>query len=180
LILATAAAIALTAAASAGQVVQDRFHDEGTVVLDNFCGEPGLTVDLAFVIDASIHVVPHGPEGFAYFLEHAKETDVFTNRANGKSLTGVLNVIEKDLQITDNGDGTFTIVVLATGNAVLYGADGKAIARDPGQVRFVLLVDDGGTPTDPSDDKILARSDPIKGSTGRSDDFCAAAVPALT
>jgi hypothetical protein len=45
---------------------------------------------------------------------------VFTNQANDKSVTGVVNVIEKDLRVTDNGDGTLTILILATGNAVLY------------------------------------------------------------
>jgi hypothetical protein len=63
---------------------------------------------------------------------------------------------------------------------VVYGEDGKAIARNPGQVRFQFLVDHAGTPADPSDDVFLADLGLVKGSTGRSDDFCAAAVPALT
>jgi len=82
--------------------------------------------------------------------------------------------------VTDNGDGTLTILVLGTGNDVVYGPDGKAIARDPGQTRFEILVDDGGTPTDPSDDKFIADLGVVKGSTGRTDDFCAAVVPALS
>jgi hypothetical protein len=82
--------------------------------------------------------------------------------------------------VTDNGDGTLTILILATGNDVLYGEDGKAIARNPGQIRFEILVDHGGTPTDPSDDEFLADLGLVKGSTGRSDDFCEAAVPALS
>ena len=81
--------------------------------------------------------------------------------------------------MTDNGDGTLTVVFKATGNAVLYGANGKAIARNPGQVQFELLIDHGGTPNDPSDDVVLSEEQ-VKGSTGRSDDFCAAAVPALS
>jgi hypothetical protein len=55
---------------------------------------------------------------------------VYTNLANDKSFTAVTNAIEKDLRVTDNGDGTLTILVLSTGNAVLYGEDGKAIARN--------------------------------------------------
>ena len=57
-------------------------------------------------------------------------------------------MLEKDKRITDNGDGTLTILILATGNAVLYGANGKAIARNPGQVRFELVVAHNGTPND--------------------------------
>ena len=71
-------------------------------------------------------------------------------------------------------------IILATGNAVLYGEDGKAIARNPGQIRFELLFGDNGTPDDPFDDVLLADLGLVKGSTGRSDDFCAAAVPALS
>jgi hypothetical protein len=42
-----------------------------------------------------------------------------------------------------------------------------------------LLIDHGGTVTDPFDDVELVRSIAF-GSTGRSDDFCDAAVAALT
>ena len=62
---------------------------------------------------------------------------------------------------------------------LLYGEDGKAIARNPGQVRYELLVDHGGTPNDPSDDVELGSTD-VKESTGRSDDFCEAMVAALS
>jgi hypothetical protein len=61
----------------------------------------------------------------------------------------------------------------------VYGPDGKAIARNPGQVRVELLVDNGGTPTDPSDDGELEFVRVVKESTGRTEDFCAAAVPVL-
>lgn len=61
----------------------------------------------------------------------------------------------KDKRVTDNGDGTMTILMLATGNAVLYGENDKAIARNPGQIRFEILIDHNGTPTDPFDDQFL-------------------------
>lgn len=180
LALGATAAVLFAAAASAGQVFRETFHDEGTVVLNDFCDVKGLTVEIAFVLDARVHAVPHGPSGLVYFLQHGTQTNVFTNSANGKSVTGVSNVTEKDMRVTDNGDGTLTILVLATGNAVLYGQNGKAIARNPGQIRFEILIDHGGTPNDPSDDTFLRFLGVVKGSTGRSDDFCAAAVPALS
>jgi len=105
---------------------------------------------------------------------------VLTNLANGNQLTDRGRVLTKDLSVVDNGDGTLTIEVLATGAFTLYGPNGKAIARDPGQVRFAFLVDHGGTPTDPSDDTEVAFLGVTKESTGRSDDVCAAAVAALT
>jgi hypothetical protein len=180
-LLALGATLALTVgtAAIAGQVFRETIHEEGTEVINDFCGVQGLTVERAFVLNIRVHVVPHGPDGLAYFLQHGTVTDVFTNLSNHKAVTGVVKVIEKDLRVTDNGDGTLTILILATGNAVLYGGVGKAIARDPGQIRFEIVLDHGGTPNDPSDDEDLAFR-VVKGSTGRSDDFCAAAVRALS
>ena len=178
LALGVTAAAMLAAGAAAQPPFKERFHDEGTFVDEDFCGA-GLTVDGTFVTDGSLLVVAHGPDGLAYFLEHISVTVVYTNRANGKTVTLTVVRVTKDLRVTDNGDGTLTILILATGNAVLYGANGKAIARNPGQIRFEVLVDHNGTPTDPSDDEFIADLGVVKGSTGRSDDFCAAAVSAL-
>jgi len=165
-------------AAAAGPLLKERFHDEGTFVDPDFCGA-GLTADGTFVTDGSVLVVAHGPDGLQYFLEHLKVTVVYTNRANGKTVTLDVNRVNKDLRVTDNGDGTLTILNLRTGSDVYYGPDGNVIGRDPGQTRVEILVDHSGTPTDPSDDVFLAE-EVVKGSTGRSDDFCAAAVPALS
>jgi hypothetical protein len=180
LALGAAAAVMLAAAASAGQIFRETFHEEETFVFNNFCDVPGLAVELEIVRDGSVHAVPHGPDGLAHFGSHVKQTEVYTNLANHKSVTAVLIGNDKDLRVTDNGDGTLTVLVVATGNAVVYREDGKAIARNPGQTRFEILVDHGGTPTDPSDDEFLAFLGVVKESTGRTDDFCAAVVPALS
>ena len=105
---------------------------------------------------------------------------MFTNPANGKSVNDVSHFIDKDLRVTDNGDGTLTVLILTTGSLTLYDESGKAIARNPGQIRYEILVDHGGTPADPFDDVFLADLGLVKGSTGRSDDFCTAAVRALS
>ncbi len=171
--------LAAAAAADARLVFRETIHDERDIVLENFCGVQGLTVELTSVLDMRVHVVSRGPAGLTYSLQHGVTKEVLHNPATGTSLTSVATVTEKDMRVTDNGDGTFTILVLATGNAVLYGPGGKAIARNPGQTRFEVLIDDGGTPNDPSDDEFLGRLGTVKGSTGRNDDFCDAAVPAL-
>jgi hypothetical protein len=180
LALGATAAVTLAAAASAGQIFRETFHEEETEVINNFCGVPGLTVELAVVRDGRVHAVPHGRDGLPYFGAHIKETQVVTNLANDNSVTAFLTFTDKDLRVTDNGDGTLTILILTTGNTVHYGEDGKAIARNPGQQRIEILVDHGGTPTDPSDDEFLEFLGVVKESTGRSDDFCEAAVPILT
>jgi len=179
LVLATAVCLAVTATASAGNVLRETIHDEGTFVLEGFCDEAGLTVELAFSMDIRLQVGPHGRDRVDYFLQHGTRTEVITNAANGRFVTSTAKVIEKDLRITDNGDGTLTILVLATGNAVLYGADGTALARNPGQTRFELVIDQAGTPDDPFDDELVSQT-VVKESTGRSDDFCTAAVTALS
>jgi hypothetical protein len=180
LALGAIAVVMLAAAAGAkpGQVFRETIHDEFEFVDDNFC-DAGLTVEVAVVLDIRVHAVPHGRDRLVYFLQHGTETDVFTNLDNGKSIRSFARVIEKDMRVTDNGDGTLTVLIQATGNATLYGENGKAIARNPGQIRIELLIDHGGTPNDPSDDEVLSE-ELVRGSTGRSDDFCEAAVAALS
>lgn len=178
LVLAATAALMLTAAASAGQVSRETIHEEGTEVLDDFCEVEGLTVELSFVLDLRVHAVHHGRNRLVYFLSHGKRTEVITNLDNDRFVTTTTKVIEKDLRVTNNRDGTLTILILATGNATAYGENGKAIARSPGQIRFELVVDHGGTPNDPDDDEELSFR-VVKDSTGRNDDFCGAVVPAL-
>ena len=170
LALAATAAVVLAAAASAGPPVRETIHVEGNyVVLEDFCEEEGLDVTLDFVMDIRVHIVPHGPNRLEYFLQHGTRSEVLS--ANGKSLTSFSRVMEKDMRVTDNGDGTVTVLILATGTAVLYDERGKAIARNPGQTRFVIVFDASG-------DEVSREI--VKGSTGRSDDFCEAAVAALS
>ena len=133
-------------------------------------------MEITQVLDVRVHVVPHGSDRLVYFLQHVSQNEVL--RFNGRSLTSVANVTAKDLRVTDNGDGTLTILILVTGNQALYDANGKQIAKNPGQLRFEIVVDHGGTPDDPSDDTELDFR--IVKETGRTDGFCDAAVPALT
>jgi hypothetical protein len=158
---------------------QGTFHEESTEIEVGFCDVAGLTVRVDQVVDGRFLLNPHGPDGLAYGLVTELFTIVFTNVDNGITVTEVTNVIFKDLHVTDNGDGTLTILVLGTGNDVVYGPDGMAIARNPGQLRFEVLIDSGGTPSDPFDDEFLAFLGFVKESTGRTDDFCAAMVPVL-
>jgi hypothetical protein len=163
------AAAALAAAASAGPPVRETIHVEGNdIVLEDFCDVEGLDVTLDFVMDTRVHIVPHGPDRLEYFLQHGTRSEVLS--ANGTSLTSFSRVTEKDMRVTDNGDGTVTVLILATGNAVLYDEKGKAIARNPGQTRLVIVFDENG-------DEVSREV--VKESTGRSDDFCEAALAAF-
>lgn len=179
-LLVATAAIALAATASAGgQLFRESIDESEIRVEKDFCGVAGLTVQFDIDRVGSVHAVPHGPDGLVYFGFNLKVNEVVTNLANDNFVTSSATIRDKDQRVTDNGDGTLTVLVLATGNATLYGPDGKAIARNPGQIRYELLIDHGGTPSDPSDDEFLEFLGDVKGSTGRTDDYCAAALPVL-
>ena len=52
----------------------------------------------------------------------------------------------------DNGDGTITITLAASGSHRFYDADGKLVLMDSGHFRIAFDIDYNGTPGDPSDD----------------------------
>jgi hypothetical protein len=144
-------------------VVDDPFRN----VITDYCGVKGLTaVDAGtFHSDGKIRTTRAGVE---FFLEHIRVDETVTG-PTGRSVRIHTAFVQKDLKITDNGDGTITIISLLTGPSSVYGPDGKAIARDPGQVRFQIVLRDG----------VEVSFDVVKGSTGRSDDYCAAIVPVI-
>jgi hypothetical protein len=168
----------VSSVAEARPLAGDEFHNEFNETVDDFCDVPGMTVEIDTVFDGRFSVKTKGRDGLAYFAQHIRIASTYT-AANGNVVTSLDQFHDKDLKVIDNGDGTLTVIFFRTGNATFYGANGKAIGRDPGQVRFELLVDHNGTPGDPLDD-ILLSEEIIKGSTGRSDDFCEVVVPALT
>jgi len=173
-------AIALMLAGSASAVIleKDTFHDEFSDRVRDFCVD-GLTVRLDTTVDGRFLVRRQGADQLAYYQEHLKIRQVITNVATGEFVTEVDTVLSKDHRVTNNGDGTLTITVLATGNGTLYASNGTAIARNPGQVRYKILIDHNGTPRNPYDDEFLEFLGTVKGSTGRTDDFCVAIVDAI-
>lgn len=176
-VLATGGVIAPAAVAS--PLDGGTFHEEFTDVLNDFCGEPGLTVTEDVVVDGRFLLNTRKPGTPPYGFDVRKETAVLTNEG-GESITVVIGALSQDLKVTDNGDGTVTILVLATGPFTAYDdSTGKAIARNPGQVRYEILIDLSGTPSDPSDDQFIDFLGEVKGSTGRNDDYCAAALDVL-
>ena len=170
--------VAVPALAEPGHVFRETVHLDDVNLIGDFC-ETGMVVRSHFVADIATKVMPRGSGGLAYFANRLRITETFTNPVNGRAVVSTVTGIDKDLRVTDNGDGTLTILVLATGNASITDATGKAIGRNPGQTRFELVVDHGGTPNDPDDDVELS-FEIVKESTGRSDDFCGVVVPALT
>ena len=120
---------------------------------EEFCGD--LTVQIDVDSRVSFLVRTQGPAGLVYFMENIHGTVSITNLATGKSFTNVATFVSKDLKVTDNGDGTLTVVSVINGNFKTYGPDGSLLYRDTGQQRSVALIDHSGTPTDPGDDELI-------------------------
>jgi hypothetical protein len=177
LVAATAATIVLSgmgsSPASATVLENLHFHDSGSEPF-TFC--EGIDAEVSW--DDSVHelVKTKGKDGLVYFAANVHGTSSFTNLDTGKSYTNVYNFTDRDQLVTDNGDGTLTITIQEVGSNRWYGDDGKLLFVIAGNFRFQIMVDHGGTPTDPSDDEEIegsfvplkeAGSDPTAGR-----DFC--------
>ena len=71
-----------------------------------------------------------------------------TNLENGGTYTNIFTANSKDQTIVDNGDGTITITVFASGGSRFYDTDGNFVLKDPGAFRFSFDIDYNGTPGD--------------------------------
>jgi hypothetical protein len=161
--------------ASPKPLEHEHFAGSFSQVHEDFCGIPFVRQDVAF--RETITLNPHGPDGLAYSLSRLHVRVLYTNLANGRTAAEVVNNVRKDLKITNNGDGTLTILFLVAGSHKWYDDDGKLFLNDAGQVQFAFQMDHKGTPDDPRDDEFIASFGNAKGPTGRRDsegrDFCA-------
>lgn len=121
-------------------------------------------------------VVERGRSGLPHFNGTFHETFVYTNPETGLTYTGTYNGSDRDRSVTDNGDGTLSIVIHESGAWKWYDADGKLLYRDTGTAVYEISVPHNGTPSDPSDDGPGVFVRDLKELTGRTDtfgrDFC--------
>jgi hypothetical protein len=166
--IATAALVALVAPPASARIVErEVFHDDFSGTNEDFCGT-GMPVDFEGTIDGRYQANSRGPGGLDYVVEKTTVVNVFT-APNGMTATDIQpNTINKDLSLTENPDGTVTIIALLTGGNRTLGNDGHLIARNSGQVRFEIVYDPA-TDTEISNELVF-------GSTGTNDDFCAAVL----
>jgi hypothetical protein len=171
-------AAAVTAApASAASVEHHNVFDTfGSDVYD--CdGIPAQdTYDTHMVVSATQRGGTGHP--FPYYQELGQGTVVTTNLATGGTLTNRFSFTGHDHLITDNGDGTFTVMVYSSGSDLFYDSNGRLVLRETGSDRVAFDLDYHGTPSDPSDDTVVPDSFRIlRSSTGLNDlegrDFCA-------
>jgi hypothetical protein len=154
-----------------------------TETVTDFCGEAGLTVEGHFTgqLDGQVRAAKEGE--FPLVSAHAAFEETWTG-PNGEVVTVTANRRERDVAITDNGDGTYTVRVQVTGAFVtIVGPDG-ARSLDRGLAVADIRWNYNGTPSDLTDD-VLVGIDGIIRTAGPHPDllegaFCAIAVPAFT
>ena len=173
--LAITGSVLASTPATAKPIDKGHFHDVFTSDVYNCDGtlaQDSGNVSGNFVFNQ------RGSSPFPYYRESVRGTVVTTNLNTGGTYTNVFTANSKDQTIVNNGDGTITITVFASGGSRFYDTNGKLVLRDPGEVRFAFDIDYNGTPGDPDDDVEIPDSFRlVRGSTGNSDlsdrDVCA-------
>ena len=159
LISALGIAVASAVPAAAQPLEHDHFVDSGSeieqVADPKFCaGVVDFPVLHEWNAVGQFLVVHHG-DGFAYAGGPTRATDMWTNTLNGETLTVTRVGQGRDHKVTDNGDGTLTIEFANSGVQKVYGPDGELLFMDTGLFRAEVLIDHGGTPSDPTDDEFI-------------------------
>ncbi len=172
--MAAGAAVMPAAAATPGE--WETNHNEWGEVIEDTCGVPGLTVRDEGSGDSRDRFVLRG--GLPYFEGHSVDTDVLTNLATGESVRVVEQRNDRDIHVTDNGDGTLTTQYLASGVRVMYDQDGNVIDRGAGSVLVEAIWDHAGTPSDPNDDEGPLDIQ-FQRESGRDIDICARLVETI-
>jgi hypothetical protein len=173
--LAIAGLVGTGTSAVAQPIDKGHFHD---VFTDDPYDCDGLPAQDSGDISGNFVLNQRGSSPFPYYRESVRGTFVTTNLLTQGTFTQVFASLSQDHVITDNGDGTITIMVNSTGGWRAYDQFGKLVLKDPGNFRFSFDVDYGDTPGDPSDDTEVDDSfQVVRDSTGVNDtdgrDFCA-------
>ena len=157
------AATALCAACTGGAGLAEArpyehfpFLDQDSIVVD-WCG-----ADMPFRNDFRVAGVITGRitgrDRTLRYTQIAHGKAVWTNLATGRAITIKWNQTGQDLRVWDNGDGTLSILFQASGAGKVYGPDNRLAAIDPGTFRSLVILDHGGTLTDPSDDTFISET----------------------
>ncbi len=159
--------------ATAKPIEKERFHDVGVSEVFDCDGTPAQD---EFNVRGHFTAKLRGSSPFPYFKEHVQGRVSTINLDTGGAYTNRFTANSKDHRIVNNGDGTITITVRATGSSRWYDQFGNPVLKDTGIIRFAIDIDFNGTPSDPSDDTEVPDSFRLLHDTGRNDtagrDFC--------
>ena len=170
--IAAASTLASVLPSAAKPIENEHFEESFSDVIPDFCG--GTPVLFEHESTTHLKAVSRGKDGLIHFAANIRGTNRITNLTTSKTFTIEFTFNDKDQRVADNGDGTLTILFKSTGTGKAYGPDGQRLFLDAGGIWSEVLIDHGGTPTDPSDDTFISET-PVKAS-GRFDtegrDFC--------
>jgi hypothetical protein len=117
---------------------------------------PDVPFDVLYTEDASgtFRFVQHGDSNY-YGGSSVTSNFSWTNVETGAMLSATRHGSDRDMLVTDNGDGTVTIDVQFTGPTTYYDDDGNRLFIDVGRTTATIVIDTNGTPSDPSDDEFV-------------------------
>jgi len=133
---------------------QIRFDEQGSDVVTDFCGDLSVRIDLH---DQGVVVgPPAGADRLARDTQTHHGGSTITNLATGRAFTFTWNHDNQEVRVTDNGDGTISILTQVPGPEMTYGPDGELLFTNGGTFRLLTTLDHGGTPSDPTDDTFVS------------------------
>jgi hypothetical protein len=166
--------VGIAGVASAAPGEWESFHRSFSFVERNTCDVPGLTTEQTITSDGRERLTEHAG-GVGYFASLEQVVRTVTNVATGESVTQVTDLRFADLKFINNPDGTVTFIAQRPSHTV-YIQEGEVIARSAGLMRWRAFYDDGGTPTDESDD---VYEEVVLKDVGHPADFCATVIQAI-
>jgi hypothetical protein len=182
-IAAAACLVGLTAAPAAAEKPFQNEHNRFTISFEEeLCG-----IDVETTVTVKEHLKGRiGDNGFPIFQGNANATVTWYNPETDRTVTLRDRSNVKDLSVTDNGDGTITVVQQVTGIPEEVTLDDGTVAiKDVGRIVLSTVIDYNGTPTDLEDDEfvsqeIISISGPHPDAESDFTLFCPAVVEGLT
>ena len=179
---AAACLVGLTAAPAAAVKPFENVHERVTDTFEEeICG-----IDVETTVSFVNHFISRtGKNGFPLFQGSGQGTTTWFNPETGLSVTLKNSGGFKDLSVTDNGDGTITVVTQTVGiPEEITLDDGTVAIKDVGRIVFSAVFDYNGT-TDPDDDifisdEILSISGPHPEAESDFTLFCETVIDGLT
>jgi len=167
------------------EIFRDRidltFPDDPTTTDDDLCGIP-VTTHIEGTDSFQLRV---NKDGLFEAKGTFNATITWTNPATGLSVLNVVHQSFRDISVTDDGDGTITILAAITGIPEwLQTPDGTTLLKDRGRVVFRFVIDDNGTPENHEDDlfsqEVVSVSGPHPDLESDFTLFCEVVTDALT
>lgn len=146
-------------AGAADHPVLENEHFKGTYTHVEQDG--GECLDLPFLLrhdgtfNTRVRFMLRGNNPWGYFSVAATGRDTYTNLSTGTTLRGSWNAREADQTITDNGDGTSTIVSTLFNRTAYHAPSGALIGTDVWRTTGTWVIATQGTP-DPEDDVVIS------------------------